>query len=364
MKINIADIDLAQFKITEHILNGKLFYLVQPNLEGTVWTQKNKIFRSSVWSHDGNLVSASFPKFVNWGENPENFPIPNSLNNTNIVLKLDGSTAIVDIIENQLNVRTRGTINVENTENKEDFYFCLSKYPKIETWIRNNPNYSLLFEITTPNQKIVIDYGDTPEFWLIGAINKNDYSLMMQKQLDQLAFELQVPRPVYFKFKSIPELLEQIKQWINLEGCCLYFNKDQSILKIKSDDYLRKHAFKSQATFENTVELFFQFDMPVYQEFEKKLIELFDYECFTMVRGFISTICEAYHTEVVAIVAGMQRYVDKIKSLPSRKDQAFDIISSYGKETNRSSYVFNILDGKALTKEQLKKLLYQVTKKD
>ena len=81
-----------------------------------------------------------------------------------------------------------------------------------------------------------------------------------------------------------------------------------------------------------------------------------------MVRGFISTICDGY-AEVLKIVNGMNNFVIKIKTLPTRKEQAISIFSAYGKESNRSSYIFTILDGKSLAKEQLKKLLYQVTKK-
>ena len=45
----------------------------------------------------------------------------------------------------------------------------------------------------------------------------------------------------------------------------------------------------------------------------------------------------------------------------SRKEKAATIISSYGK-TNRASFVFNILDGKTISDEQIKKLMFQVIK--
>jgi hypothetical protein len=47
--------------------------------------------------------------------------------------------------------------------------------------------------------------------------------------------------------------------------------------------------------------------------------------------------------------------------LPSRKEQAQLVISSYG-ETNRAAFVFKLLDGKSLGKEEYKKLLFQILK--
>ena len=102
MKIDLSKIDLEQFMVHEHIVAGETMWLVQPNHIGCKWTQNNKHFRSSLWDNDGNLVSAGFPKFTNWGENPENFPVPTSLKDTVVTEKIDGSLLIVSRWNNQL----------------------------------------------------------------------------------------------------------------------------------------------------------------------------------------------------------------------------------------------------------------------
>ena len=66
-----------------------------------------------------------------------------------------------------------------------------------------------------------------------------------------------------------------------------------------------------------------------------------------MVRGYISTICDGYK-DVLKIVDGMNVFVTKIKTLPTRKEQAVAVFASYGKESNRSSYIFTLLDGKRM----------------
>ena len=56
----------------------------------------------------------------------------------------------------------------------------------------------------------------------------------------------------------------------------------------------------------------------------------------------------------------MDRFIDTIKHYPTRKKQAQQIMSSYGSnQNNTSGMLFNLLDGKNLTKEQLIKLMHQ-----
>ena len=146
-----------------------------------------------------------------------------------------------------------------------------------------------------------------------------------------------------------------------MEGICVYFNRGQDIRKVKGLEYLAKHRFKSQASFDNTLDMFFQFGRPTYMEFEKKLTDTFDYECFEMVRGYASQISEAYK-ESNKILDGMRNFLKKLKMLSNRKDKAMKIQEAYGK-TNRCGFVFSLLDGKSVTDDMYKKLIYQMVKK-
>ena len=362
MKIKFENYDLTEFVVKEGIFCGTEAKLITPQHIGVKFTQQNKIFRSSIWATDtGELLSGGMVKFTNFGENMENFPVPLSVDNCVFVEKIDGSLVCLDYINNQLSMRTRGTLSYENMENASDFEYCLSQHLTIVKWLKSNVNYTLLCEITTPNLKIVLDYGSEPQFWLVGAVNKNDYSLMTQSELDVLGEELKLKRPQSFSFSSIPELLDKVAAWTDKEGVCLYSCNSQKIHKIKANVYLKLHRFKENATLENTLELFFEYGQPSYQEFEKQLQSQFDFECWNMVRGFASNVCDAA-MEVRKIVIGITNFVEPLKPL-SRKDAALKITSSYGKETGRTSMCFTLLDSKPLTDDQLKKLFWQVLKK-
>lgn len=366
MKIDLQSIDRTQFYVNEHVINGELCYLVGPQLMGCDWSQQNKIFRSSLWNSDGELISASFPKFVNWGEKPEVFPVPTSLKNCVVMEKLDGSTLIVSKYKGQFIIRTRGTVDASTMEKNGDEVELFKKtiLPKltesdVDTW-----GISFIFEWTSPRNQIVINYGDEPKFTLIGIVSHRNYELDPQWNLDAIAKESDLLRPNTYTFTDIASLISEVELWEGKEGVVVYSKYGQELHKCKSFSYLKLHRFKSNATFENTVDLFFEFGMPAYQDFQTKLIEKFDYECFSMVQGYISIICDGYK-EVLKIVRGMNDFVNnRLKPLPNRREQAMTTFSSFGKDSNRSSFIFKILDGKNLldNREDLKKLLYQVTK--
>ena len=366
MKIDLSIINTESFHVNDVVVNGELMYLVIPKEMGCVWTQENKIFRSSVWSFDGELISAGFFKFVNLGENPEVFPVPTSLKNATVMAKVDGSALIISKYKGEFIIRTRGTVDASKMEKngheieifKKEILSKLSEHDTNDTW-----NYSLIFEWTSKLNKIVIDYGEVPQFFFIGAVNHEDYSLWTQKLLNEYAKLLSLVRPETYTFTTLTDLVENVNLWKGREGVVIYHKNDQEIHKCKAMDYLIKHRFKSNATLENTIELFFNFDMPSYQEFETKLVEMFDWECFTMIQNFLSIICDGWK-EVKEIENGLKKFVESVKSLPTRKDQALKIISSYGGEKNsRAGMVFTLLDGKPLDKNQRMKLLYQVLKK-
>ena len=371
MRIDLNSIDRTKFQVEENtiISTGDTIFFVKPDLDaiqreenGLVWTQENKIFRSSVWNADGELVSSGFPKFVNWGENPQNFPVPQSLKDAVIVEKMDGSLLIVSKYRGHYILRTRGTLDASSLKNGTELGIFRDTILRSLIHSDNNGTWNLswLFEWTSPTQRIVIGYGDEPKWTLVGIVNHEDYSLVEQKTLDVVAKSMGFNRPETYKFSTVEELLQNVDQWKGKEGVVSYTNKGQTLHKVKSADYLAKHRFKSQATLENTLELFFVYDKPQYKDFEQNLVKQFDYECFGMVRGYASSICDASR-QVGQIIEGITSFINPLKSLP-RKDAAQSILSSYG-ISSRSDMAFTLLDGKSLSVNQQKKLYWQVLKR-
>ncbi len=187
MKIEIEKIDRTQFMVHEHFVGGELVHLIQPQHFGTQWRQDNKHLRSVVVNYEGEVISAGFPKFTNWGENPEHFPVPTSLKHCTVVEKLDGSLLIVSKYKGNYILRTRGTVDATTLANGHEIETfkekILSKlYDDNDTW-----DYSVLFEWVSPVNKIVLNYGDEPDWYLVGFIYHINYSMAQQDLLDAMA---------------------------------------------------------------------------------------------------------------------------------------------------------------------------------
>lgn len=372
MKIDLNAIDQTQFMVHPHVVDGQTLHLVQPCHIGAKWTQANKIFRSSVWDSDGALVSAGFPKFTNWGENPDNFPVPTSLNGATIVEKVDGSLLIVSKWLNHFILRTRGTVDAFKLDNGWELEIFKNEIlPKLDAfWSQSGRNIhigcwdsSLLFEWVSPNQRIILNYGDQPKWYLVGLVGHENYSIATQDRLNWVAENIGLERPPTYTFPSVEALMQNVEQWKGKEGVCVYSGKDQqSIHKVKGLWYLALHRMKEAlASFDKVVDVWYEQGEPSYQKFEEFITNQFDFELWQQIRGEASRICDA--TKGVAqIIAGMQKFVDeKLKPLPTRRDQAQLVLSSYG-QTNRAAFVFKLLDGKTLGVDDRKKLLYQVLK--
>ena len=363
MKIDLDKVDRTQFMVHEHSLNGEIVHLIQPQHIGTKWTQDNKHMRSVVVNYEGEVISAGFPKFTNWGENPDHFPVPTSLRNCTVMEKLDGSLLIVSKYKGQYILRTRGTVDASTMANGHELELFKEKFLKSlthdtpDTW-----NVSILFEWVSPINKIVLNYGDEPDWYVVGLVHHSDYSLYSQEDLDMWAKNKGFKRPATYTFNDINDLSMLVKSWEKLEGVVVYSKNDQVLHKLKSDWYLIRHRLKDEfSSLEKVLDFYLDSGYPDFHTFQSKIAEVVDWETAKQIVGDISRIVDA-KKEVDKIVDGMNSFVNnRLRSLSTRKEQAQLVISSYG-DSGRSSMIFKILDGKSLDKNDYKKLIFQILK--
>lgn len=359
MKIKIPNEDDG-FKCHPHKFCGLDSFLIIPQIDAK-WNKHNLFYRSLVVDTDGNVLSSGWPKFFNQGEQPDCYPNPESYKDWIIQEKLDGSLLIADYVNGQFNMRTRGCVSHTVQENSKDFELLPEKYPKVVEFLKNNPHLSLLFEIVTPNNVIVIRPKEV-DFYFLGAINKNGMCVVSSKDFIDIWRKIGfIPTAKTYEIENIKDLnsiSQLVKTWKGSEGVVISYNNNHNRIKIKSDWYLWIHRIKSQLNSENNlIEYYIDLGMPDYNEFYKKIETEFDFELAQQMTSQISKLCDAKKT-VLNIINGMKEFVSSIRNFENRKQQAEYIISSYGK-TNRSSFVFCILDGKELTNEQLVKLFHQ-----
>jgi hypothetical protein len=325
------------------------------------WTKDLLKYRSSIWVKAHKVpISISYPKFFNWGENDTLSPPPESLMKSTIVDKIDGSTLIVSKWCSELIVRTRGTTDARGLENGHEIEQLMEKYEfAFDNEYINRETHSMIFEWVTPTNRIVLDYGEEPLLYLTGILRHEDYNMADQNVLDGTADMFGFERPETYEFDSISELISVTKEVQDREGVCVYYNKGQSILKLKGEEYLAKHAFKSHCTINSVIDMFINRGRPTYNEFYEQIQNEFDWECVEMAKGLISNVCDA-SSEVTKMVEHMELFVEPLRRI-DRKTAALKITEAYGK-TSRAGFVFSILDKKPLNTIAYRKLLHQLCK--
>ena len=227
MKIDLQAIRQDEnFMVHEHFIGDTPVYLVQPVHIGAKFTNDNLIFRSSVWTKHGFPVSLSFKKFANYGEKPEVFPVPTSLDGTEAREKIDGSTLCVSTFNEFIVNRTRGTVDALKQDTGPEITWLTQKYPiAFNNSIVSSGDFTVVFEFCSPTNRIVLDYGPEPLIYLTAVISHKDYSYASQDTLDALAAHWKVLRPRKYTFNTLLELQEAVKSFRGVEGVCLYYDE-------------------------------------------------------------------------------------------------------------------------------------------
>ena len=356
----LEDLQKNDFIIRHSVIADTPVVLIYPQHIGVKWTKDNMIFRSSVWTAEGKPVSLGWKKFGNWGENPDLFIVPDTLKNSVVLEKMDGSLLIISKFKSELITRTRGTFDARTLTNGNEIDELIRKYPKVfNNELIDTEEYSILCEWTSPVNRIVLDYGPQPQLFLLGIVKHSDYTYLPQAQVDNFAKIWNIVRPETYEFKDIPSMINAIQALKGKEGVCVFHGKDQNISKVKSVEYLTKHAFKNDVNLESVIDMFLEYGRPDYKTFMHTLEQNFDFECAQMARGLVSQVIEA-NREVEKIIAHMKTFVAPLRMKP-RKEAAGAIMSAYG-NTNRSGYAFKLLDNKPLDNTMYKKMLFQVMK--
>jgi len=348
-----------EFYIKDVMIGETACILITPKISAH-WDSENVIFRSSVWNKEtGELVSPSFKKFHNLGEAPDLFPLPSNLNKSSFIEKIDGSTLIVSWYSYNQIIRTRGTVDARQMDNGAEIDLLIEKYPLAFKF--HNGQNTFIFEWVTPANRIVVDYKE-PDMIFIGAINHRDYSYWTQAQLDYLAQENGYKRPQRYFVKNSTELIDLVTDFQDKEGIVVYYNNDQNMRKVKSPRYLALHTLKNMADSDKAmVDLFMEYQMPVYSDFMKMLEGDYDYEIAQFLIGKVSKICDSFK-EYQKFYNHIVGFVDNIRSMPTRKEQALKIQSAYG-NTIRSGMAFSILDNKEIDQRKIKQILLQMMAK-
>lgn len=358
--MNLKLPDSKQFTFKDCVIAGDECVLVTPKDMGVDWNDENKYFRSSIWrKSDNKLISAGYRKFVNYGEKPNFEPLTSNAC-VRALVKKDGSLIIVSRYKDELIVRTRGTVDASKLENGHEIEFLKKKYPKAfdNEWLECEL-YSLLFEWTTPTNRIVLNESSEPTLWLIGMVIHSDYSYVDQHHLDQYSKEMGVERPKSFGINlgaSIEDLKKRIEPLQDIEGVVIYnesadSDSNQILKKIKTLRYLQLHrVFTGVKTVDHLFDVFVEYGCTERENFEALLATNFDWELVVSLKELIDELYLKWK-RIQTQLCHMRIYLNNPDFVNlSRKEQAIRITEIF---KEKSGIAFAMLDNREITPEKL-----------
>lgn len=196
------------------------------------WNDVTLNCRGLILDGDFNIIARPFKKFFNFEE--IYYIVPNEP--FEVTEKLDGSMFIVCRYKHFIITATRGSFNSDQAEMGRNI--LRNKYIKKGI----NPfeeGLTYVFELIYKENKIVIDYGDISDIFLLAIINNETGIDISGKDLPQIGFNTV---PVILYNDNVNVLFELKKQNIkNKEGFVVKFLNSGVRIKIKFDDYFRLH---------------------------------------------------------------------------------------------------------------------------
>lgn len=197
------------------------------------WDDVTKQCRGLVTDNEGNVVARPFKKFFNIEENQHT-----PTEQFDVYEKMDGSLGILFNYKGEWVLATRGSFTSDQAVKGTEL---LKKYD----YNRLNPDYTYLFEIIYPENRIVCTY-DFEDLVLLGMIHTqtgyevdihtgNDEDVRFKNLLNNLGFN------IVRKYDGISDY-SYLKHAIsdNREGFVVKFSNGDR-MKIKGEEYLRLH---------------------------------------------------------------------------------------------------------------------------
>ncbi len=341
-----------QFSYRECSFAGDLCWLINPKkTDDDIWTPNNLGFRSVVVRQsDGFVINRGQNKFFNVGQSSDLYPDPSLFDDLVYSEKLDGSLLCVSKYKNIHIVRTRGSTDVDVHESGPESKSLINEV--VGLWSHDLiSTHSFLFENTTPSNRIILKY-EKPAITLLDIIKNQSGEYLNQKEVDEIALQLQLARPKVFKFDSIADVLENCKTLKDLEGYVINYNNGQNKLKAKGLFYLKMHRAKSLVGSTRALfEIWIEYGCPDYLEFYEKLGSNLDFEISEMSKDEAKIICAA-KIKATRKIEEVKEFVSLLQN-KSRAEQAKEIIN---KDRDNSGLYFAALDKKIDSAEQLAKL--------
>jgi len=206
------------------------------------WNAQTMNCRGLILDGDGNIIAKPFSKFFNIGEYSQHNnlgKIPN-WKYFDVFDKMDGSLGILYKLPNgDYKIATRGSFESEQAKVGTIIWESRNIYNNFLP----DDDYTYLFEIIYPENRIVIDYGDKKDLILLAVIHKETGEELGYEELLKLAEDIGCPMTQYYgRIAYNRHAFQKIGADIpeGHEGFVMRFDNGLRV-KIKAEEYVRLH---------------------------------------------------------------------------------------------------------------------------
>jgi RNA ligase len=306
----LAEIDAGYVRASRHPTEPITIYNYTPHAQfDWHWTNWTKKCRGLILHDDGHVVARPFEKFFGIEQITEPLPVEPF----EVYEKLDGSLGILYFIGEEPFIATRGSFDGEQAE-RATLIFA-KKYSHLTL----DRSLTYLFEIIFPENRIVVDYGDTEDLFLLTTIHTESG---VERGLVDVGF------PIVKRYDGIADVAELKRlEEKNREGFVIRFRSGLRV-KVKFAEYTRLHKLLTGINPRHIWE---------WLRDGKETDELIDRVPDEFMR-WVRTIEQGLRQQFAAIEQECRR---DFKTLPTRKETA-----AYFLTCTYPSILFSMLDGK------------------
>lgn len=306
------------------------------------WNEATLLCRGLILDGDYNIVARPMGKFFNYEELPKEEADYIMGSDFQLTEKVDGSLGILIKYNNEYFISTQGSFDSEQAVWASKFLNDNFDRKVLESL--DCDNFTYLFEIIYPDNKIIVDYGDKTSLVFLAKINKESgedllFSDDLMKEMSAFEITKRFTDLESLDYKKIKSL-----DLSNKEGFVVHSSRGR--LKIKFENYFEKVKIKMYMNPKGVWEVMMEGNVDaVRKELPEELLDWYN----STVLEFESKV----ENRVLELKALHKRLVLSLPEMYSRKMFAIEVNKML---SNVKGYMFSIEDGRDIRMNVLKEL--------
>jgi len=306
-----------------------------------VWNEVTLACRGLIVDKNFNIVSRCVEKFFNIEEMAsQNPPLTQRLSfirqvsnkiDFEITKKMDGSLGTLYFLDGKPYIATRGCFDGERAVKANEM---IKRYDASKL----NPNYSYLFEIIYPENRVVLDYGKTEDLFLITMFETKSGR---ELTYDEMLANNDAGFPVVERLDGVTSI-DELKglNTPNEEGFVIRF-PDGLRVKVKFEDYLTLH----KCMFSVTTKRIWEWMMA--GEHRDDLLERMPDEQYEVIKKLIDDFQAKYNEIETAAKELFEKYEFKLGKTQAQSRKEF---AAYMADSPYRALAFLMLDNRPYDK--------------